>query len=71
VATLRCPCEQKHKIWGELWWTGDKHEWAFVDDLETSETYTENITYCPGCGRRLERKNLKSAVDPWRALRAK
>jgi hypothetical protein len=20
MAALRCPCEQEHKIWGEVWW---------------------------------------------------
>jgi hypothetical protein len=39
---------------------GDKHEWVFYDDLETSETYAENITQCPACGKRLERKDLKA-----------
>jgi hypothetical protein len=44
MAVLHCPCPQKYRIWGELWWVGDKHEWVFYDDLETSETYAENIT---------------------------
>jgi hypothetical protein len=62
VAALRCPCEQEHRIWGELWWVGGKHEWVFYDDLETNETYAENITHCPACGRQLERKNLKAVA---------
>ena len=45
---------------GELWWIGGKHEWVFFDDLETSETHAEQITHCPACGRRLERKGLKT-----------
>ena len=39
-----------------------KTEWVFYDDLETNETYAENITQCPACGRRLERKNHLRAV---------
>ena len=42
---------------------GGKHEWVFYDDLETNETYAENITHCPACGRRLERKNLKAVAE--------
>ena len=63
MAALRCPCEQDHKIWGELWWVGGAHEWVFYDDLQTNETYTENITRCPACGRPLERKNLKAMAE--------
>jgi hypothetical protein len=59
MGVLLCPCERKHKIWGELWWVGGKHDWVFYDDLETSKTYGENITRCPGCGSGLKRKNLK------------
>jgi hypothetical protein len=62
MAALRCPCNQEHKIWGELWWVGGKHKWVFYDDLETNETYAENITHCPACGRRLERKNLMTVA---------
>jgi len=61
MVALRCPCQQqRHKIWGELWWVGGNHEWewVFFDDLQTSETYAEDITHCPGCGRQLERKSL-------------
>jgi hypothetical protein len=60
MGVLLCPCERKHKIWGEFWWLGGKHDWVFYDDLETSKTYSENITRCPGCGSQLERKNLKA-----------
>jgi hypothetical protein len=60
MAVLYCSCAQKHKIWGEFWWVGDKHQWVFYDDLKTSETYAEKIVHCPACGRRLERKNLKA-----------
>ena len=64
MAALHCSCEQKHQIWGEFWWVGGKYDWIFFDDRETSETYTERITSCPACGRRLERKNLKAVTYP-------
>ena len=62
MAVLRCPCEQEHKIWGEVWWIGGKHELVFFDDVAMSETYREQLTHCPGCGRGLERRNLKAAA---------
>ena len=62
MAALHCPCEQKHQIWGEFWWTGEKHDWIFFDDKETSETYTERLTHCPACRQRIERKNLKTVA---------
>jgi hypothetical protein len=37
---------------------------VFFDDVDTSETYAEQVEHCPACGRRLERKNLGVAVDP-------
>jgi len=54
MVALRCRCQKKYEIWGELWWVGGEHEWMFFDDVETSETYTEQITHCPACGRPLE-----------------
>jgi hypothetical protein len=33
---------------------------VFFDDLKTSETYSEAVTYCPECGRQLERHTLRS-----------
>jgi hypothetical protein len=60
MTALHCPCQEKHKIWGEVWWVGGKHEWVFFDDLKTSETYVEQITHCPACHRQLERRNLKT-----------
>ena len=62
MAALYCSCEQKRQIWGEFWWVGEKHDWRFFDDQETSQTYTERLTHCPGCGQRLERKNLKAVA---------
>ena len=49
---------------GEFWWTQGKHRWVFFDDLETSETYAEQVERCPACGRPLERKSLSKAVAP-------
>jgi hypothetical protein len=64
MAELYCPCPERHKLWGEFWWTEGKHQWVFFDDLETSETYAEQVERCPACGRLLERKNLRKAVNP-------
>ncbi len=61
VAELYCSCEQRHKIWGEFWWVGGEYQWIFFDDSNTSETYAEQVTHCPTCGRSLERKNLRAA----------
>jgi hypothetical protein len=58
VAELYCPCPERHKLWGEFWWVEGKHQWVFFDDLQTSETYAEQVERCPACGRRLERKIL-------------
>jgi hypothetical protein len=38
-----------------------EYRWVFFDDDETSETYSEQVTHCPGCGRPLERKGLRAA----------
>jgi hypothetical protein len=60
VAKLYCPCGQTHKLWGEFWWAEGRYRWVFFDDVETSETYAEEVENCPACGRHLERKNLRS-----------
>ena len=63
MAALRCSCEKGTPIWGEFWWVvGRQHRWMFFDDDKTSETYAEKITRCRGCGRTLERKELRAAV---------
>jgi hypothetical protein len=36
---------------------------VFFDDVETSETYAEQVERCPACGRLLERKNLRMAIN--------
>ena len=61
MAVLLCPCTHESRLWAEFWWVGRGHQWVFFDDDETSETYAEQVTHCPGCGRLLERKNLKGS----------
>lgn len=58
MVVLRCPCDQGCELWGEFWWIEGEYRWVFFDDLETSETYAEQVTHCPECGRELDRKNL-------------
>ncbi len=58
MAVLYHPCPQRHRLWGELWWVGGEHRWVFFDDLANSNTYAEQVEYCPACGRPLERKGL-------------
>jgi hypothetical protein len=58
MAALRCSCEQGT----EVWWVGGGHRWVFFDDGKMSETYAEQITRCPGCGKTLEHKELRAAV---------
>jgi hypothetical protein len=65
VVVLRCPCGQGHELWGEFWWIEGEYQWVFFDDLETSETYAEQVTHCPECGKELERKKL-TAMHPVR-----
>ena len=62
MAALRCSCEQGRAIWGELWWVGGRHRWVFFDAEKTSETYAQQVTRCRGCGKRLERTELRPAV---------
>ena len=38
---------------------GEPNRWFFFDDLKKSETYAEQVEYCPACGRPLERKDLR------------
>jgi hypothetical protein len=64
MAELYCPCPERHKVWGEFWWTEGKYQWVFFDDVDASETYAEQVERCPACSRRLERKNLSMAVTP-------
>ncbi len=43
-------CSCAHKIWCEVRYEADLVILIFFDDEETSETYAEQITHCPGCG---------------------
>jgi hypothetical protein len=63
MVVLYCPCPERHRLWGELWWVEEEHRWVFFDDLQTSETYAEQVDYCPACGRPLERKDLRMSVE--------
>jgi hypothetical protein len=62
MAVLVCPCARGSDLWGEFWWIGRGYQWVFFDDDETSETYSEQVTHCTGCGRLLDRKNLRAAA---------
>lgn len=57
MAILYCGCG--HTIWSELWWEEPRDVLLFFDDLETSETYGERVTHCPGCGRQIRGGRLK------------
>jgi hypothetical protein len=54
-----CVRAREGRSLGEFWWVGREYKWVFVDDDNTSETFTEQVTHCPGCGRPLDRKTLK------------
>ena len=43
---------------GELWWAGGQYQWVFFDEHKTSVSYGKQVTYCPECGRQVERKSL-------------
>ena len=63
MAALRCSCEQGMPIWGESWWVVQGgHRWMFFDNDKTSETYAQRVTRCRGCGKTLEREELRSAL---------
>lgn len=64
MVVVVCPCAKGSDLWAEFWWVGRGHQWVFFDDDDTSETYAEQVTHCPGCGRLLERKNLKT-ISPF------
>jgi hypothetical protein len=64
VVVLYHPCPERHRIWGELWWMEGEYRWIFFDDLRTSDTYAEQVEYCPACERPLERKVLKKMIGP-------
>jgi hypothetical protein len=55
-------------LWGEFWWIEGEHRWVFFDDEKTSETYAEQLTHCPDCGRSLERKALRVTTPSFTSL---
>ena len=46
---IYCGCG--HEIWCEAFVEENLVSLVFFDDVESSETYAEQITQCPGCGR--------------------
>ena len=64
MVALRCPCEQGKELWGEIWWVGEQSQWVFFEAHKTGVMWFERVTYCPECGRRLERDALRSATTP-------
>jgi hypothetical protein len=58
MVVLYHTCPPRHKLWGELKLVEGEHRWVFIDDLESSETYAEQVEYCPSCGQPLERREL-------------
>ena len=60
MVALRCPCERGRELWGELWWAGGgQYRWVFFDNHEAGAAFSERVTYCPECGRRLERDTVR------------
>ncbi len=59
MVILYCTCAPRHRFWGELWLVQDDNRWVFFDDLEKSDTYAEQVEYCPACGSPLERRDLR------------
>ena len=29
MVVLYCPCPERHRLWGELWWVEGQHRWVF------------------------------------------
>ena len=59
MASMVCPCGRGGDLWGGFWWVGREYKWVFFDDDNTSETFTEQVTHCSGCGTPLDRKTLE------------
>jgi hypothetical protein len=58
MVVLYHTCAPRHRLWGEFWWVEGEHRWVFFDDLEESDTYAEQVEYCPSCGKPLVRREL-------------
>ena len=50
IGVVYCSCAHKSRF--KVRYDEDFVYLAFFDDVETSETYGEQITHCPGCGGR-------------------
>ena len=64
MAALYCEC--RYGIWSDLWWTEGGPVLVFVDNQALSESYGEQVTVCPDCGRGLKLGALKSENYPAR-----
>ena len=67
---IHCSCE--HEIWCEVRYEEGLGCLVFFDNVETSETYNEQVTRCPGCERQiteflLEASNEVSKAEARRA----
>lgn len=62
MATLFCECA--HSVWSDLWWTEEGPEMMFIDNLPSSPTYGKQVEFCPGCGRELRLRALRSENYP-------
>ena len=56
-------CSCGHEIWCEAFVEENLVSLVFFDDVESSETYTEQITQCPGCGRLPAQRLLESQLS--------
>ena len=67
---MEVPCREcGYDLWAEEVPVADRFGvWACFDDEERSDTYTEQVGGCPGCGARLNAHALSAAhekVRPW------
>ena len=53
-------CRCWHEIWFEVFFEGELVSLVFFNVVESSETYAEKITQCPGCGRLPVQRLLES-----------
>ena len=70
TGAMEVPCREcGHDLWAEEVPVADRFGvWACFDDEERSDTYTEQVGGCPGCGARLNAHALSAThekVRPW------
>jgi hypothetical protein len=53
-------CKCGYEIWCETFVEENLVRLVFFDDVESSETYAEQITQCPRCGRLPSERLLES-----------